>query len=410
MIEYIRWYDYILFLILLVAIILFSRSFLKKKISPDIYSYFLNGIIIKLIASQIYVHIYIYYYTFGDTIRFFRFGQFYKNLLSEISNIGFFEWLFMDNEKYMSYIHYRIDYSYGFADSSFFINKISGILSFITFDSFLLNTALFSLMSYFGLWFMYIAFIKMYPQLKREFAVSILFLPSVVFWGAGLMKDTLSLAAIGYMTYNFCRVFILKDKLSIVDIILNVLMFVFCSYVISQIKVYQLLAYLPGTFLWLFYHYRGKIKSDFIRISITPALLTFVGFAIIFGLQAFSEELDKYALENVVDTALALSYDLGRQDAGSTYDLGVINPTIGGLLSKIPAAVNVTLYRPYLFEAKNIVMLFSSIESTLVLIISIYIFFKVGIFNFIKKVLGSGVLLYCFVFTLIFAFLNSESL
>lgn len=345
-----------------------------------------------------------YYYTYGDTIRFFRFGQFYKNLLFEVNNLSFFEWLFMKNEMFIKLIRYRIDYSYGFADSSFFINKISGALSFITFNSFLLNTALFSLFSYFGLWFMYLAFIKMYPRLKREFALSILFLPSVVFWGSGLMKDTLSLGAAGFMTYNFCRIFILKDKINLIGIILNVSMFVFCSYIISQAKIYQLLAYLPGTFLWLFYHYRDNIKSNFIRISITPILLFVVSISIIYGLQAFSQELDRYALENVVETALNLSYNLSKQDAGSSYDLGVMSPTTLGFLSKIPAAVNVTLFRPYLFEVNSIVMLFSSLESTFVLIISLYIFFKVGIFNFIKEVLGSGVLLYCFVFSLIFGF------
>ncbi|HUH75458.1 MAG TPA: hypothetical protein VLZ75_13770 [Chitinophagales bacterium] len=310
----------------------------------------------------------------------------------------------MKNDLFRQLISYKIDYAYGFANSSFVINKISGLLSIFTFNSFLLNTAIFSLVSYLGLWYMFLAFLKMFPQLKREFAISILFFPSVVFWGSGLMKDTLCIGAVGFMTYNFCRLFILKDKLSFTDIFSNAFMFIFCSYIISQIKIYQLIAYLPGTFLWLFYKYRNNIKSDFIRISITPFLLLVASVAIIFGLQIFAEELDKYALENVVDTALSLSYNLSKLDAGSAYDLGAISPSIGGLLSKMPVAVNVTLFRPYIFEVNNIVMLFASIESSIVLLISIYILLKVGIFKFFNQVLGSGVLLYCFIFTLIFGF------
>lgn len=404
MIELIRWYDYLLFLAFLLITIVISNKYIQKRISSEYYKYFLYGLILKLVASQIYVHVYVYYYGFGDTIRFYRFGQMYKNLLFEINNLDFFEWLFMSNDLFRQLISYRIDYSYGFAESSLIINKISGIMSFFTFNSFLLNTALFSFISYIGLWYMYKAFVKMYPKLKRELALSILFVPSVVFWGSGLMKDTICIGAVGFMTYNFCRVFIIEEKLTFFEIILNILMFLLCSYIISIIKIYQLIAYLPGTFLWLFYHYRSNIKNNFIRISITPFLLAIVSVGIVYGLQAFSEELDTYALDNVVDTAIALSYNLGKMDAGSAYDLGPISPSIGGLLSKMPIAVNVTLFRPYVFEVNNIVMFISSLESSAILILSVYIFLKVGFFKFFKKIFESGILLYCFIFTLIFGF------
>lgn len=404
MIELIRWYDYLLFIIFLIAIIIICKVFLKKRISSLYYNYFFYGLVIKLISSQLYVHLYVYYYGYGDTIRYFRFGQYYKNLLFEINNLSFSEWIFMTNKLFRQLISYRIDYAYGYADSSFIINKISGILSFFTFNSFLLNTALFSLVSYIGLWYMYVAFVKMYPPLKREFAISILFFPSVVFWGSGLMKDTICIGAVGYMTYNFCRLFILKEKLKPIQIITNIFIFVFCSYIISQVKIYQLIAYLPGTFLWLFYHYRSNIKNNFIRVSVTPLLLFVVGGGIIFGLQSFSEELDEYALENVVDTAMSISSYISRLDGGSTYDLGTISPSISGLLSKIPAAVNVTLFRPYLFEINNIVMLIAALESSLVLLITLYIIFKVGLINFFKNIFESGILLYCFIFTIVFGF------
>lgn len=404
MIEYIRWYDYLLFIVFLFATIKICNRFVKSKIESSLYSYFLNGLIIKLISSQIYVHIYIYYYGYGDTIRFFRFGQYYKNLLFEIENLSFFEWLFMTNETFKKIIGYTIEYSYGFADSSFVMNKVSGTLSFFTFNSFLLNTAIFSFVSYLGLWYMFLVFKKMFPVLKRELAISILFVPSVVFWGSGLMKDTICIGAVGFMTYSFCKIFILQEKMPMSRIFLNALLFIFCAYMVSIIKVYQLVAYLPGTLLWLFYHYRSNIKSNFIRISITPFLLVSVSAGILFGLESFSEELDKYALENVVDTALALSSNLAKLDAGSAYDLGAIDPSIGGLLRKMPAAVNVTLFRPYIFEVNNIVMFISAIESTLVLLLSVYVLLKVGIFNFLKQIFASGVLLYCFVFTLIFGF------
>jgi hypothetical protein len=49
-------------------------------------------------------------------------------------------------------------------------------------------------------------------------------------------------------------------------------------------------------------------------------------------------------------------------------------------------------------------MFISSLESSAILILSVYIFLKVGFFKFFKKIFESGILLYCFIFTLIFGF------
>lgn len=402
--ELIRWYDYILFLIFLISAIIVFNIYGRKYKSPVIRKYFLWGLVLKLLSSQAYVHLYVYYYTYGDTIRFFRFGQHYKELLTEIQNLSFWEWLTMPNYLFKDYISYKIDYAYGFAESSFVINKLSAFSSFLSFNSFLVNSAFFSLGSYIGLWGMYQVLIKLYPKIYKELALAILFFPSVLFWGSGLMKDTVCIGAIGFMTMSFCRLFILPEKTTLIEKIIYISLFLFGSYMVLNVKTYQLVAYLSGAFLWLFYNYRDKIKNDFLRVAITPILLGVAGLSIILGLQMFSQELDKYALENVVDTALSLSANLGKQDAGSAYDLGAMDPSIAGLLSKFPAAVNVTLFRPYPWEANNVVMIITSIESLLVLLLTMYIVFKVGFFNFFKNIFGSGILMFCFVFTVIFAF------
>lgn len=404
MIEAIRNIDFLLSFIYLTVFIVIISALSKKIKNKEIRAYFFWGGVLKLISSQLYCFLYVYYYTFGDTIRFFRLGQMYKGLLTEIENLSFIEWLYMSNSSFKDYISYQIDYSYGFADSSFVINKISALFSFFTFNSFLVNTALFSLLSFAGIWSMYKVFIRLYPALYKEFAFAIVFFPSVLFWGSGLMKDTLSIGSIGFMTMCFCKVFILKEKLPVYKTFLYVILFSICSYLVLMVKTYQLLAYLSGAFVWLFYNYRDRIKNNFIRVTITPFLLASVAVVVILGLQVFSEQLNEYALENVVDTALALSYNLSKIDAGSAYDLGPMDPSLAGLLSKFPASVNVTLFRPYLFEVNNVVMLIAAFESLAVTLITGIIIYRVGLFTFIKSSFGNGILLFCFVFSFIFSF------
>ena len=57
---------------------------------------------------------------------------------------------------------------------------------------------------------------------------------------------------------------------------------------------------------------------------------------------------------------------------GSSYNLGHVEFTPIGILSKIPAAINVAIFRPYLWEVKNPVMLLAGLESLFLFLASIY--------------------------------------
>ena len=41
-----------------------------------------------------------------------------------------------------------------------------------------------------GMWAMYMTFAKIRPQVYKELAMAVFFLPSVFFWGSGLLKDS----------------------------------------------------------------------------------------------------------------------------------------------------------------------------------------------------------------------------
>lgn len=408
MIETIRNIDFFLaFIFIVLATFIIVK--ISKKYDDENRRYFIYLGVLKLISSQLFCFLYVYYYGYGDTIRFFRFGQFYKLLLFEINNLSFWDWLTMPNWLFKSLVIHKVDYSYGFADSSFVINKISGILSFFTFNSFLVNASLFAMFAFSGAWKMYQAFRTLYPSLSKDFALAILFVPSVVFWGAGLMKDTICIGAIGWMTWSICNLFFIKEKTTFSKKVFSLIILYFSIYIIFIIKTYIVVSLLAGVFIWIVFNYRDSIKNSILRVVFTPFLIIFSGLGIFFGLQLMSEELNKYALESVVDTALSLSANLSKLDAGSSYDLGPMDPSLTGLIRKIPAAVNVTLFRPYLWETKNFIMIIAAIESLLVLLISLRIFFKVGIFKFFNGILGNGIVIYCLLFSIVFGFATGMS-
>ena len=76
--------------------------------------------------------------------------------------------------------------------------------------------------------------------------------------------------------------------------------------------------------------------------------------------------------------------------------------TFSGMLKLVPAAVNVTLFRPYIWEVKNPLMMISSLEALTLLILTVFVIAKarLKIFMFLKE----PTVLFCLLFSLSFAF------
>jgi hypothetical protein len=72
------------------------------------------------------------------------------------------------------------------------------------------------------------------------------------------------------------------------------------------------------------------------------------------------------------------------------------------MFSKAPQAINVALFRPYLWEVRNPLMFISAIESFVILLFTLYVFF-VQRHVFFKMLLDPNVI-FCLLFCLTFAF------
>jgi hypothetical protein len=91
-------------------------------------------------------------------------------------------------------------------------------------------------------------------------------------------------------------------------------------------------------------------------------------------------------------------------EGGSVYDLGTFEPSALGALKMFVPAVNVTLFRPYPWEIKNVFMLLSSLESFSFLVITFLFIYRVGLKRIVMIVNENPFLLFCLIFSLVFAF------
>ncbi len=124
-----------------------------------------------------------------------------------------------------------------------------------------------------------------------------------------------------------------------------------------------------------------------------------------FAMLKAGEDNKKYALSNLAKTAQITAYDIryytGR-DAGSGYSLGELDGTFNSMINLAPQAINVSLFRPYLWEVRNPLMLLSALESTLLLFLCIYILFKKNLKIF--SAFSNFNVLFALIFSISFAF------
>ena len=158
--------------------------------------------------------------------------------------------------------------------------------------------------------------------------------------------------------------------------------------------------------MWILFTYTHKIKNTFGRLLVKILFIGALAGGSLFFMQSLSSELGRYSLENVVQTSNVtrgwIYYSSG--DEGSAYDLGNFDPTLTGMLSKFPLAVNVTLFRPYLWESKKIIMAFSAIEAFLFLFLTLKILFTIKPATIWRTISHDPTIQFCFVFSFIFAF------
>lgn len=387
-------------MIAIVIVNLKKRDILVKK-------YFIKGLTVKLIGGLAFALAYTYYYEYGgDTKAYFRHVQlifdyfFYDPALA-------FEYVFNSNISLGEHNFVRAKEIFHKGSPEFFSVAIMSIVNVFALNNYFSLTILFSFLSYLGIWKLFYLIANKYPHLVGKIAFAVLFIPSVFFWGSGVMKDTIVIGFIGLLLSSFYQ--IVENKKIFAFSTLTVFI---SAWVIFEVKQYVVLSLIPALMIWWVFNIRNSFKSKFLQTVILPISIVLLSIGLFFALQIFSQTDSKYSIERVIETAQGMQSwhqvqehridgTLGR---GSSYSLGEYDESILGILIMMPASINVTLFRPYPTEVRSVVMAISSIESTLILIASIYIFIGLGFFRIIKILNNDAFLLMALIFSLFFAF------
>lgn len=385
----------IIFLVYVVAYLV------RPKVTDSINrKYFFPALTVKIIGALALGFIYQFYYDGGDTFNYHTHGSRHVwEAFVDQPSMGI-KLLVNADDDYAGVYEYVSKIPFFRDPASYMVIRIAAIFDLLTFSSYSATAVLFSVLSFIGGWLLFLAFYGQRPHLFKLIAIVTLFVPSVVFWGSGLLKDTIAMSCLGTATFLVFRIVIDRKFVLSYFFLLAITL-----YGLYSIKIYILIIFIPSIILWIFLFNFQKIKSEIVKILIAPFVFVLSIVSGYYATLKAVEDNSKYSFDTLSKTAQITSYDIrfwtGR-DAGSGYTLGELDGSWESMVVLAPQAINVSLFRPYLWEVKNPFMLLASLESLLLIVITVYVIFSIRM-NILVS-LKNPTILFCLIFSLVFAF------
>jgi len=396
--------DVVLAIALLVFVVFYFYKHQSTKSNPPYYKYFIYGLFAKAIAAFVFCCIYAYYYRDGDAIYYFKVskelggllfneplsflkiilsGQITYNDLFELSNQ--FDWSIYTSDKF-----------------TFFFIRLITPLNILSGGNFISCSVLLAMISYTGIWKLYVVFCEQFPLLWKELSIAILFFPSVLFWSSGLLKDTVTISALGWFVFGLHR--LMNRKINFRYLFYLSL----SSFVLISIKPYILHGLIVTTFIWMAVHYIRRIDLSLERLIFAPAIigvLLVITFLLVLNIV---KDQGRFDIKKKIEQNL--NYSNRSSSAKSVFSMAPIDNTIPSYISHSMASVNVTLFKPYFWEANGIMLLAASFENFILFIFLLFLLIKFKFIHLCKHIYQNPFLIFSFFFIVVFSFMIGSTI
>jgi hypothetical protein len=393
-------FEFILFPFYVALFYFIFKRVRKNYTNPVLKYYHAQGYWIKVLGAFLFAF---FNWKISEGDSFFLYQAEGKNIytliLKDFSNIKCF---FIKAENFdESILSNPFNRGYLLGEANFMVVKFVTIISFLSIGKYLITNLIFSLLAFTGAWKLFLFFYEQYPHLHRKFAIAILYLPTFVFWSSGILKDSICIAAIGWITYSLYQLFIRKT-----DFIKSTLLLIFFGYLIWIIKPYILISYVPFFIFYLILKNVNSVNSKLIKIILAPILI--IGSVVVFSkiMIKLKDELGQYAVESLTKNVKNMNeaFEAQSNEINSAFTYGTeFDGSATGLIKMAPIFIGTTFFRPFIWESKKLTTLLSSLEGLTIMIFTIIVFFKAGLKTSFKTLTKNPLATYCFLFAIIFA-------
>jgi hypothetical protein len=400
---YFTGWDFAILPFILLAVAIYGRSVKSKKSESDpVYKYYAKALNIKVIGAVLFCLGYTIVLRGGDTSLYFWSSQSCANLA--YNDFGAY-WQILKgnvNAETLSAFNSETGYVAYVRDMrAFSVVRYTSVIALIFGKSYLLTTIALNLVLFNAFWSFFKLLCKLYPSLIRPMFWSVFLIPSVIFWGSGILKDSYTMAATLWFTYAAYYLIIKFDRTKLIRCVIYLIISV---YIFIIIKPYILFALIAGVSIWFVFLYIQKIKNPFFRAFALPILLLIATVGAGAALMKATESSGGFysSPEAMMERAVIIQNDLTQDYYGTnSFDIGSFDASYTGILSKAPVAIVAGLFRPFIWEASGPTLIISALENIFILVLLIIAVFGRGIKNFFKQLSSNHYLIFSFTFTLI---------
>ncbi|MBL4715906.1 MAG: hypothetical protein COC01_10325 [Bacteroidetes bacterium] len=321
---------------------------------------FITGVFfLKLLCGLALAFLYKYHYPepekYADTIKYFNDSKVLYELIYT-DPLAFFELLFTVNNESILHLEYYLHLMDWWTFESQTIIKVNALMRIFSGGFYFVHVVFFVFLSLIGLVAFYKFLNKVIPGHLLCKYVSVFFVPSVLFWGSGALKEGVFIFANGVFFYSLYEILTKRATLlRLLTCILGLYLLMFNQYYLVALLVPCLVAFVITT-----YANPKRVGWFFSAISIGYWLIVLNAYRI-FPKYDFIKSLYKKQQHFIGYTS--------DVDVASLIDYKVLKPTFLSLVECTPTAFFNSILRPHIMEIKNALMLMAALENMLYIIL-----------------------------------------
>lgn len=391
--------------ILLLSVGVFYRLKNDDKIH---YRYFLPHLVFKIVFGFVFALTYAKILEGGgDTLAYWE-GAVSLNKLFWENPSGYFDELLSTPSRTSITLNFNAQTGYPpgwiyYEPESFFICKIASLFTFVTFNSYIALTVIFSGVSALGCWKLYELVRKSLKNREFWIVLSTLFIPTLAFWCSGVSKDTIILSAIFLLIYHLFAFIDRERKANI----LTYIYVIFFSFILYHTRPFMLIAIGPPLFLAFGTGVLKKLSNNPVFLFVTRFAFMIITLLFVFFYLGNSQSLGELNPDKYLDEVAIIQQDFAQNKTytGYRYDLNISDYSPTGMIKAAPLAIATAFFRPFIWEANSAFLFLSGLEGTILLVLVFGFLFKGGgLFQNIAYVRTQEVLVFAFLFVLVFGF------
>ena len=288
------------------SILLLSLSFQVWKYSKNDFPHWVywSGLCLKLSAGVVLGFIFFDHYGHGDTITFFEAARDPGHMVQ------------VDQPR-----------------TEFFIKLIAPLVK-LSGDSYWITSLWLSFLSFCSCWYLIIVLTNLYPSSKYLIGCCFLFIPTVIFWSSGMLKDTIAFSAVALIV-AVAQKFYHKRKIRLTQLILLII----SGFLLIRLKHYLfIVSLIYGGILLSITLIRGLSTKWKWGLILLTALTVTLG----------SQTVHPYLKINRLAWAIYENNQAITQktEPAKQLDLVIESDSWWSVIQKVPLAVHIGLFRP----------------------------------------------------------------